>query len=185
MAGVHVEPSQMWSEDYQSDLIAMYLDVLGSLPFVVGTHPWCFADFRTAQSIMRVGSLNLKGVFTRDRQPKRAAHMLREQWTGAWLEQSCADIDVAALHAACLSAARRGGTVVETGSELRAARRDGDGWAVELSSREVRAGLIVDAAGAWGDEVAARCGIDQLGLIPKRRTVVQLRVGRTGGRSPR
>lgn len=82
MPGVHGEPSQMWSEDYQSDLIAMYLDVLGSLPFVVGTHPWCFADFRTAQSIMRVGSLNLKGVFTRDRQPKRAAHMLRELWAG-------------------------------------------------------------------------------------------------------
>ena len=82
MSGVHGEPSQMWSEDYQSDLIAMYLDVLGSLPYVVGTHPWCFADFRTSQSIMRVGSLNLKGVFTRDRQPKRAAHMLREQWAG-------------------------------------------------------------------------------------------------------
>jgi beta-glucuronidase len=92
MAGVHAQPSEMWSEDYQSDLIAMYLDVLSSLPFVVGTHPWAFADFRTSQSIMRVGSLNLKGVFTRERRPKRAAHTLRELWAGikstGWKRQS-------------------------------------------------------------------------------------------------
>lgn len=80
MAGVHAQPAEMWSEDYQSELIAMYLEVLGTLPFVVGTHPWAFADFKTSQSIMRVGSLNLKGVFTRDRRPKRAAHTLRARW---------------------------------------------------------------------------------------------------------
>jgi D-arginine dehydrogenase len=105
---------------------------------------------------------------------------LRDQWTGAWLEQSCADIDVAALHAACLSAARRAGATIETDSEFRSARRNGDGWTAELSTGSVRAGLIADAAGAWGDEVARRCGIAPLGLVPKRRTVVQLRVGRTG-----
>lgn len=82
MAGVHAQPVEMWSEDYQSDVIGLYLDVLGKLPFVVGTHPWAFADFRTAQSIMRVGSLNLKGVFTRDRRPKLAARTLRERWAG-------------------------------------------------------------------------------------------------------
>jgi len=37
---------------------------------------------RTSQSITRVGSLNLKGVFTRDRRPKLAARTLRELWTG-------------------------------------------------------------------------------------------------------
>jgi beta-glucuronidase len=81
MAGVHAQPPEMWSEDFQSDLIAAYLDVLGKLPFVVGTHPWAFADFKTSQNIMRVGSLNLKGVFTRDRKPKQAARMLRARWS--------------------------------------------------------------------------------------------------------
>jgi beta-glucuronidase len=81
MAGIHAQPAEMWSEDFQSDLIAAYLDVLGRLPFVVGTHPWAFADFKTSQNIMRVGSLNLKGVFTRDRRPKEAARMLRTRWT--------------------------------------------------------------------------------------------------------
>jgi beta-glucuronidase len=51
-------------------------------PFIVGTHPAAFADFKTAQSMMRVGSLNQKGVFTRDRRPKMAAHRLRELWAG-------------------------------------------------------------------------------------------------------
>jgi beta-glucuronidase len=82
MAGVHAQPSEMWSEDYQSDVLAMYLDVLSTMPFVIGAHPWAFADFKTSQSIMRVGSLNLKGAFTRDRRPKRAAHTLRAIWAG-------------------------------------------------------------------------------------------------------
>ena len=80
MAGVHAQPPAMWSEDFQADLIAAYLDVLATLPFVVGAHPWAFADFKTSQNIMRVGSLNLKGVFTRDRTPKAAARMLRARW---------------------------------------------------------------------------------------------------------
>lgn len=80
MPGVHAEPAEMWTEDYQSELIAIYLDVLDKLPFVIGTHPWAFADFKTSQSIMRVGSLNLKGVFTRDRRPKEAARMLMQRW---------------------------------------------------------------------------------------------------------
>jgi beta-glucuronidase len=80
MSGSHAQPAVMWTEDFQSDLIEAYLDVLDALPFVVGTHPWAFADFRTSQNIMRVGSLNLKGVFTRDRKPKEAARMLHRRW---------------------------------------------------------------------------------------------------------
>ena len=46
---------------------------------LVGEHVWNFADFRTAQNFPRVGG-NKKGVFTRDRQPKLAAHLLKRQW---------------------------------------------------------------------------------------------------------
>lgn len=44
-------------------------------------HVWNFADFAAVQGIKRVGGLNLKGVFTRTRTPKLAAHVLREYWT--------------------------------------------------------------------------------------------------------
>ncbi|HET9355933.1 MAG TPA: FAD-dependent oxidoreductase [Sphingomicrobium sp.] len=102
---------------------------------------------------------------------------LREQWTGAFYEASCADIDVAALHAACLATARRSGAVIATGRELGAATHDGERWIVDEAAA---APVLVNAAGAWGDEVARRAGVDPLGLTPLRRTVVQLRVRRDG-----
>ncbi|WP_304167529.1 beta-glucuronidase [Phenylobacterium aquaticum] len=80
VAGVHAQPAEMWSEDYQAQLIEAYWRTLRKHPYIVGAHPWAFADFKTAQGIMRVGSLNQKGVFTRDRRPKLAAHKLRELW---------------------------------------------------------------------------------------------------------
>jgi len=69
-----------WSEEYQSELLAMYHRVFDRIPAVVGEHVWNFADFETTASILRVGG-NKKGVFTRDRAPKAAAHLLRERWT--------------------------------------------------------------------------------------------------------
>ena len=105
---------------------------------------------------------------------------LRAQWSGAWHEPSCADIEVAALHAACLAAIRRQGGQVRTDAALLSARREGGAWTVTTSAGEVAAGVLVDAAGAWGDDVAVRCGVPRLGLEPRRRTVVQLRVGMTG-----
>jgi beta-glucuronidase len=43
-------------------------------------HVWNFADFKTGQGIIRMAGMNLKGVFTRDRRPKMAAHFLRSRW---------------------------------------------------------------------------------------------------------
>jgi len=80
---MHAQPAEMWSEDYQSQLIEAYWRALRKHPYIVGAHPWAFADFKTSQSIMRVGSLNHKGVFTRDRRPKLAATRLRELWGAA------------------------------------------------------------------------------------------------------
>jgi beta-glucuronidase len=80
LAGVHADPPTLWSEEYQVEFLRRYLDVAASKPFVAGLHVWNFADFRTGQATMRAGSLNHKGVFTRERQPKMAAHFLRSRW---------------------------------------------------------------------------------------------------------
>ena len=105
---------------------------------------------------------------------------LREQWTGAWFEPSCADIEVAAFHAACLAAIRRDGGTVRTDAALLGATRSDGGWDVETAAGRIGAGVLVDAAGAWADDVAVRAGVAPIGLQPMRRTVVQLRVGRDG-----
>lgn len=105
---------------------------------------------------------------------------MREQWTGAWYEVSCADIEVAAFHNACLGVARRQGGEIRTDASLLSAHRVAGVWEVETSVGPIKAGVLVNAAGAWGDQVAERSRVPPMGLSAKRRTVVQLRVGRTG-----
>jgi len=80
IAGVHAEPPEMWSEEYQVALFRHVLDACASRPFVVGTQFWVLCDFKTAQAVGRAGGLNLKGAFTRERQPKMVAHYVRERW---------------------------------------------------------------------------------------------------------
>lgn len=108
-----------------------------------------------------------------------AAHVpgLRPDWSEAAFEPACSDIDVAGLHAAYLRAAKRAGAELATRTGLRSARRSGGAWQVETTQGSLRAALIVDAAGAWADAVAAACGIAPVGIQPLRRTVLQLRLG--------
>lgn len=80
IAGYHGKPNVMWTEDYQADYIRFHLEVAAARDFVAGMQVWQFADFAAVQSIMRVGGLNHKGIFTRVRTPKMAAHVLREFW---------------------------------------------------------------------------------------------------------
>jgi beta-glucuronidase len=82
VAGAHSQPDEMWSEEYQVEFLRRYLDVAAKKPYMAGLHVWNFADFKTGQGIIRMAGMNLKGVFTRDRRPKMAAHFLRSRWGG-------------------------------------------------------------------------------------------------------
>jgi beta-glucuronidase len=79
--GLHTLEPVPWSEDYQAALLDMHHRVFDRIDAVVGEHVWNFADFATGPSILRVEG-NKKGVFTRDRRPKAAAHHLRRRWRG-------------------------------------------------------------------------------------------------------
>lgn len=107
---------------------------------------------------------------------------LAPEWTHGADEPSLADIDVAKLHADYLAAVRRSGVEVRADARVAGGERlPGGGWAIRLEDgSSVQADKVVNAAGAWGDELADALGIAPLGLVPKRRTMVQLRVGRTG-----
>jgi D-arginine dehydrogenase len=95
---------------------------------------------------------------------------LRPGWDWGLAEPSCADIDVAALHAACL----RGANLV-TDARLLRAERNGR-WRIETTAGAFTADILVNAAGAWADEVARATGEKPLGIQPYRRTIAQLRV---------
>jgi D-arginine dehydrogenase len=106
---------------------------------------------------------------------------VRPEWRCAVFEPGCADIDVAGLHAVYLKLFKRRGGGAATEARLHSAEyRDGQ-WKVALETSEtLTARTLVNAAGAWADAVAKACGVAPLGIEPKRRTMVQLRVGRTG-----
>lgn len=98
--GLHMLPAYVWSEEFQSQQFSKHFEAFDKLRnegFFIGEFVWNFADFKTAQSekrsrrfkhetnfflstaYTRVGG-NKKGVFTRSRQPKAAAHLLRKRY---------------------------------------------------------------------------------------------------------
>ena len=77
--GIDKLPSVMWSQEYQIECLEMCHRVFDSHPFVQGEQVWNFADFQTTEGIMRMDG-NKKGIFTRQRQPKRAAFYLKQRW---------------------------------------------------------------------------------------------------------
>lgn len=80
MAGYHSTDPSMFTEEYQSEFLKAYCELIESKDYTIGEHVWNFADFRTPQIFRRV-VLNLKGVFTRTRDPKAAAFMLKKLWS--------------------------------------------------------------------------------------------------------
>lgn len=106
---------------------------------------------------------------------KRMPGLLPE-WTCGALEPDCSDIDVARLHQDYLATARRGGAELWCGARITGAARDGAGWLIDCASgRQVRAGVLVNAAGAWADDLALLAGALPLGMTPFRRTIAQVR----------
>jgi beta-glucuronidase len=80
VSGLHSLTPQPWTEEYQVEYLDMNHRVFDAVDAVVGEQVWNFADFATsASSVFRVDG-NKKGVFTRDRRPKAAAHLLRRRW---------------------------------------------------------------------------------------------------------
>ena len=81
------------------------------------------------------------------------------------------DLDVDALHQACLRAHKRArGTLVLNAELQSAARRNGMWWVVTKAG-EFTSPILVNAAGAWADVAANRCGVKPLGFTPKRRSM--------------
>jgi len=80
LAGLHSILAVPFSEEFQVDMLDMYHRVFDRIDAMAGEHVWNFADFQTSIGIRRVDG-NKKGVFTRDRKPKAAAHSLKKRWT--------------------------------------------------------------------------------------------------------
>jgi D-arginine dehydrogenase len=102
--------------------------------------------------------------------------VLEPQFAQAGLfEPGAADIDVNALHQGFIRGLKQRGSRLECDVQVHSIERTRDDWLLEVSMRgaqphTLRAPLLIDAAGAWADEVAARAGVAPLGLEPRRRS---------------
>jgi D-arginine dehydrogenase len=90
-------------------------------------------------------------------------------------EPGAADIDVNSLHQGFIRGLKQRGSRLECGVQIHSIERSGGEWLVEVSMRgapphTLRAPIVIDAAGAWADEVAVLAGVAPLGLEPRRRS---------------
>lgn len=98
---------------------------------------------------------------------------LRAEWAAhGWFDASAADMDVAAILQGFLRRLRRRGGEVRIAAEVLGLERSGEGWSITLRDGRVRAAMVVDAAGAWADPIAALAGLPPLGIAPLRRTAI-------------
>ncbi|EET58918.1 glycosyl hydrolase family 2, TIM barrel domain protein [Marvinbryantia formatexigens DSM 14469] len=79
IAGIHQCVPEMFSEEFQMEYYARQNAEFDKRSFFIGEHVWNFADFATIQGCMRADG-NKKGLLTRDRRPKLAAHYFRRRW---------------------------------------------------------------------------------------------------------
>jgi D-arginine dehydrogenase len=178
-----------WSETYGGPLIQPLTAASGSF---LAQPPADFADapFLGPRGAVHVAEAEGRGavdrlardfagsqvpLFTIDRNRLAATIPgLRPGWDFGLSEPTCTDIDVARLHAAYLGRARAGGARLVMDARVVGASHD-DGWRIETTAGTFHAGLLVNAAGAWADGLAAAAGARPIGVQPYRRTMVQLR----------
>jgi D-arginine dehydrogenase len=88
----------------------------------------------------------------------------------AVLDPGTADIDVDLLHQSYLRLFRQRGGELHCSRAVTALENNGQ-WTVRTADETLRSRIIVNAAGAWGDKVAAMAGRRPIGLQPKRRSI--------------
>ncbi len=88
-----------------------------------------------------------------------------------FLEAGTGALDVDLLHRGYLRLFKQRGGVLTLQAAATKVTKMGDNWQIETSQGEFTAKLIVNAAGAWGDQVAMLAGVKAVGLIPKRRSI--------------
>lgn len=104
-----------------------------------------------------------------------AMPLLRKGYARAGLiNNEVSDIDVHALHQGYLKMLRANGGVIRLGSEVTDLAREGGLWRITTRDGAVLAGRIVNAAGAWADDIGALAGASPIGLVPKRRTAMMI-----------
>jgi D-arginine dehydrogenase len=82
------------------------------------------------------------------------------------------ELDVHLLQESFRRAIRRNGSTLVTEFEVKSLSRERDNWLVSNGAESYMAPVIVNAAGAWVDEIAQLANVKPLGISPLRRTAI-------------
>ena len=101
--------------------------------------------------------------------------LLRDGYAvGAMWDNGTSEIDVASLHQGYLRGFKASGGTVLTNAPVTALARTAEGWRIDTSNGQLTARIVVNAAGAWADELGQMAGAERIGLVPKRRTALMI-----------
>jgi D-arginine dehydrogenase len=103
---------------------------------------------------------------------ERAPFLKRDGIAHAAYQDGIFDLDVAAIHQGFIKGLKARGGRLLCNAPVAALERIGRAWHLEAGEATARAPLVVNAAGAWADKVAALAGLKPVGLVPKRRTAI-------------
>jgi D-arginine dehydrogenase len=111
-------------------------------------------------------------VMTADRVRELCPILRGDYAIGGVLESQARDVDVHGLHQGYLSRIRAAGGRLFTDAEITGLERTTRGWSVHTRLGMFEAPVVVNAAGAWADEIAKLAGLAPIGIVPHRRTAV-------------
>ncbi|MDF7775028.1 FAD-dependent oxidoreductase [Sphingomonas sp. AOB5] len=160
--GPDIQPLTSASEPGLRD----YLEPLGS-------HHIARADERASVDEY-LAEFDGSGVTLLEVDPRESIPGLRDEWAYCVYEPSCAYIDVGGLHGAYLKTAKQAGAELKLSAGIEAIARENGVWKLQTRAGAFEADLLVNAAGAWADPLAAMAGAKPLGIQPYRRTMVQI-----------
>jgi D-arginine dehydrogenase len=124
-------------------------------------------EFRAAPDVLRhTRELSTQDALARVPvlRPEYAAHCL--------YEPDAMDVEATTLHQSYLRGLRQGGGSVVTNCVIESIERSSGHWSVRTATETYRTPILINAAGAWADEVAALAGVSLVGLEPRRRTAL-------------
>jgi D-arginine dehydrogenase len=155
---------------------AFYLEPGGAVPYTSARGAMYVADdaarLDALHEEIRATGTPLRRLDARAAQALCPA--LRADVRGALLDVDARDIDVAAVVDAFARRLRAGGGEIRRNSPVTTLTESAGRWRIGTPAGTIDAAIVVDAAGAWADEVAALAGVPPVGLTPRLRTAVRV-----------
>lgn len=131
--------------------------------------PRSFMLIGTEESVRAEASGNMKSI-THARALELCPALVPESFAAAGLDTGSFGCDASLLIADHRARAEAAGADIITGARVHSAQRLGSGWQIGAGQEAFETAVMVNAAGAWADDLAVISGVEKLGLQPYRRT---------------